>query len=270
MRGIGSLAAGIFRKPEADVAPDPGLSIIGFLDRESSPARVVVTRESAASYHKFTGSEDVILNCPTEDGGVFGVYDGLGGTEGDSSEAGRIISDVMQRELSRPISEQHWEGLRVALWLAQRTARRAAAERGFGEQINTVGTTARLFDYGSDKICLGVIHVGDTTLFRIRDSKMMKLTPNQALEDRPNVVTNTYAPRREFDEEDSISVVPMRRGDRIILCSDGITGDWPDQKMTQDEIAAIARAETPEETADLLMLYGIRKDDDRAVLVFDV
>jgi serine/threonine protein phosphatase PrpC len=69
--------------------------------------------------------------------------------------------------------------------------------------------------------------------------------------------------------EDEVKLIPVKPGDRIILCSDGITGDTPDQFLSGLTLFAAFVKKTPEETAQFLR-YKSKKDDDKSVIVLDI
>jgi serine/threonine protein phosphatase PrpC len=63
--------------------------------------------------------------------------------------------------------------------------------------------------------------------------------------------------------------IGIRDGDKFMLCSDGITGDYGDQLMGNDEIGQImSKAKSPSEAA-MRLTAAARKHDDRTVIVFE-
>jgi serine/threonine protein phosphatase PrpC len=61
--------------------------------------------------------------------------------------------------------------------------------------------------------------------------------------------------------------IKLQAGDEIIICSDGITGDFPQDVLDDNEIIRAMQSSTdPQETARALVRIS-RKKDDKAVLV---
>jgi serine/threonine protein phosphatase PrpC len=62
----------------------------------------------------------------------------------------------------------------------------------------------------------------------------------------------------------------LKSGDRIVFCTDGVTGDNPDEEMSSEEIARlVTEASGPEEAAQRLV-RDARKIDDRTAIVVSV
>ena len=70
-----------------------------------------------------------------------------------------------------------------------------------------------------------------------------------------------YAGVKQFGE------VKLKRGDKIVLCSDGITGDKGSDLMSNDEVASIVSRSANSEDASRNLVAGARKVDDRTALV---
>jgi serine/threonine protein phosphatase PrpC len=73
----------------------------------------------------------------------------------------------------------------------------------------------------------------------------------------------------EFDSsKDYIGVVPINGREKIIICSDGITGDNPHQYQAWNTFnAAMAKKDAKE--VGRALIEGSKKDDDKSIVVID-
>src|SRR5438045_8304520 len=92
-----------------------------------------------------------------------------------------------------------------------------------------------------------VTGVGDSRAYLVRDNKIEQLTvdhslaqalveaktisPEEAREHRFRNVLWKYLGTKEVGEGPDIKVIPLLPGDRILLCSDGLTGVVPDDTL---------------------------------------
>jgi len=197
----------------------------------------------------FTGLTDVgLLRGVNQDayyldpeGRFFIVADGMGGHAG-GQEASRLATQAIQDYL-----EIHWDQeesspalLKAALLSANEAIlqdQRANPER------SDMGTTVVVVIFREDgnPWCT---HIGDSRLYRLRGAKLeqmtedhtwvaraMKygeLTPDQARVHPWRHVLAQCLGREEIYEID-IQPVPVQAGDRLLLCSDGLTEELSDQ-----------------------------------------
>jgi len=188
-------------------------------------------------------------------GSLFMVADGMGG-----AAAGEIASamavDVVLRELRASWlgeSADTPEAFVRAIKLATKTA---------NEQINTfaaghpefrgMGTTATVAGVFRDTIYLA--QVGDSRAYLVRNGVARQITKDQSLmqklieagelteeeaaqSERRNIILQALGPEASIKIDLTHQVV--RRGDCLVLCSDGLSG-----QVTKDEIAAVVTAES--------------------------
>lgn len=86
---------------------------------------------------------------------------------------------------------------------------------------------------------------------------------------------------RVINSYDNIGVFNLQDGDRIVMCSDGIMGDWSDieglsnypgrgeETLTDEELVSAVEGGTTEEALQRL-LEAAKKIDDRSAIIFDV
>lgn len=144
-----------------------------------------------------------------------------------------------------------------------------------------MGTTLSIAVIYQDQLALA--HVGDCRAYLYRDGALMRLTVDHTLvqemidagslteaesqnHPRRNVLTRALgAP--EFMQADTLTL-PLSRGDRIMLCSDGLHGAVP-----ESEIRAVLRKEkTPEQAVSRLIELANESggEDNVTVLVYNL
>jgi serine/threonine protein phosphatase PrpC len=185
-------------------------------------------------------NEDAYL---VDDGlGLVAVADGMGGHRG-----GEVASATAIDALKTTFAESR--DLRAAV----RAANSAVLERAEGDDalrgMGTTLTTAALATDGG----LIVGHVGDSRAYLLRDGELRRVTEDHSLVEeliRAGELTEEEAerdPRRsmitraiglEPDVDVDLIPIDLRAGDRVLICSDGLTG------MVREE--AVAEALTSE------------------------
>jgi len=191
-------------------------------------------------------------------GTLFMVADGMGG-----AAAGEIASamavDVVMRELTNSWmhadacdAEHFASALRAAATAANAQIHAFAAEHPEYHGMGTTATIAGLFD---DTLYLA--QVGDSRAYLVRDGVAIQLTKDQSLtqklieagelteeeaaqSDRRNIILQALGPESAVKVD--LTHQPVRRGDVLVLCSDGLSG-----QVRADEIAR-----TVSETDDLV------------------
>ena len=195
------------------------------------------------------GNEDVVY--PTEDGAGEGpllvaVADGIGGAVG-----GEIASNVA---MEAAIETEATPTERV-------TAANAAVRDRIDREpfLTGMGTTLTLAELDADGL-VRFGHVGDSRAYVLRDGEMTRLTTDHSLVEElfaagkiTEAETRTHPQRHLITR--SLGMTPdvpvdiierqLEPGDRLLLCSDGLTG------MIDDELVAelLGSKDTPEEAA---------------------
>jgi protein phosphatase len=212
-------------------------------------------------------NEDSMLVDPP----LYVVADGMGGHRG-----GQVASQVALEAMEGLATEGQG-----SLADHVRRANRAVWDRSVeDERLAGMGTTltAARVDRGSALIA----HVGDSRAYLLRDGSLRQLTSDHTLVARmvksgeiteaeaevhphKNVLTRALGTDEEVEvDEDSIALVD---GDRLLLCSDGLTG-----MVTEDQIQAILEnSDQPQQAADRLVKAANRAGgiDNITVVVLD-
>lgn len=203
---------------------------------------------------------------------LYVVCDGMGG-----ARAGEVASEMACRGLS---SLDPKESGAEELAQAVRDVNRAIAVRSFeADYLLGMGTTLTGALVGRD--LAWIAHVGDSrayllhegTLRQLTDDhswvgEMMRrgeLTPNEAAV-HPHRSVITKALGTDTEVEPDILETPFVAGDRLLLCSDGLTGMVSDQDIAQ----ILGRDDEPGNLASLLVqaaLAGGGEDNVTVVVV---
>jgi serine/threonine protein phosphatase PrpC len=183
------------------------------------------------------------------------VADGMGGAAaGDLASA--VAIDTLRRIDSPTSGEKMLEVLAGAIHKANaRIADLVEANLSLDGMGTTV--TSAMFD-GTE---LGLAHIGDSRAYLLRDGRLERLTHDhswvQSLVDEGKINENEAAvhPHRSLllkvlngqpANDPDLTMVPVRAGDRLLFCSDGVCGLIDDQLieeclLTRDRDHALAR-----------------------------
>ncbi|MHB8657500.1 MAG: Stp1/IreP family PP2C-type Ser/Thr phosphatase [Solirubrobacteraceae bacterium] len=214
--------------------------------------RVAETIERTDTGRQRRGNEDSLFARPP----VFVVADGMGGARG-GEVASRIAVEIFEQGL--PDAGTPEERLAVLVREANREIhRRSRTEK----ELDGMGTTltAAFLDDGQ----LAIAHVGDSRAYLLRDRVLQRLTQDHSLVDelvrrgklteeqaaehpQRSIITRALGP--EANVEVDTWTYPVRPGDVLMLCSDGLTS-----MIGEDQIAG-ALVETP----------GLREAADRLI-----
>jgi protein phosphatase len=200
--------------------------------------------------------QDTVLYKPSK--GLFGVFDGVGGSEngrGASRRAADVISQISESSDLASGSNLAW-----AINEANNAILRDPELCGRGQ---TTGVVAKITEQNGKKM-LSYATVGDSRLYRIdKDNNVEMITMDEG---EGRYITNAIGdPRCEIKQ---FGDIPLNTGDRFLLCSDGITGDKPEEMMSGAQIAAIMRASKNDFEAAHNLMMAAKKGDDRTAVVF--
>lgn len=196
-------------------------------------------------------------SCTSERGPLLVVCDGMGGVDG-----GEIASDLAARatwrEMKRTAMTRDPEVFARLLRRAVRVANHdihALAEREAG--LRGMGTTLSAAGVVGDRLIVAT--VGDSRAYVLRAGALVQVTRDQSLQSAllaaghsPNEAANAGGAILQAlgvgpDVEPSLSIVQLRRGDRVLLCSDGL------HSLVGDPALALLMSE-PHSVADAVRL----------------
>ena len=204
--------------------------------------------------------------------GVYAVADGMGG-----HQAGEVASQTAIEAVRAAVGN----GTPIRDAITQANA--AVLERSAGnERLRGMGTTMTAATLAAGGTLL-IGHVGDSRAYLVRDGELSQitedhslveemvrggqLTPEQA-EVHPQRSTITRALGIEPAVEVDLYPVELQESDRVLLCSDGLTG-----MVRTEEIAAILEREPDPQKAANELVDAANKaggEDNITVVILDV
>ncbi|MBX5468607.1 MAG: Stp1/IreP family PP2C-type Ser/Thr phosphatase [Thermoleophilaceae bacterium] len=181
-------------------------------------------------------NEDAYYDSPP----IFAVADGMGG-----ARAGEVASRIAVEafEQARDESAAPEDQLAQIARAANRRIYELAQE---DEERAGMGTTLTAIMLAGDEIAIG--HVGDSRAYRLRGDQLERLTQDHSLVEelvrqgkltseqaemhpQRSIITRALGPEPEVDVE--TLTYPARAGDVYLLCSDGLTGMVPEERVAE-------------------------------------
>ncbi len=209
---------------------------------------------------------------------LFAVADGMGG-----HAAGEVASLTAIEALKAAFDKDRSPGGLVA---AAEEANRAVWERGQTDlELRGMGTTlvAVALVKSDGEELLTVISVGDSRVYRLRQGELEQLTTDHSLvqelvdegqlsEAEADIHPHRHVLTRALGVDpdvtvDDIQILPVR-GDRYLLCSDGLPRELSDNQIA----SVLRRLEKPGEAAKALVAEARARggNDNITVVVVDV
>jgi protein phosphatase len=171
-------------------------------------------------------------SAASQRGPLIVVCDGMGGVEG-GEVASELAARVMWREMKRTPATRDPEVFARLLRRAARVANHdvhAMSEREPG--LRGMGTTLSAAGVVGDRLVIAT--VGDSRAYVLRAGALVQVTRDQSLQSA--LLAAGHSPNEAAiaggailqalgvgsDVEPSLSIIELRRGDRVLLCSDGL------------------------------------------------
>ena len=229
------------------------------------------------------GVSDVgLVRSGNEDSAFVGPYVAIVADGGGGAAAGEVASATATYALAATVLSRFGE-LPEELLRAGAEAARASVQAGVQRDLNRLGmaTTLTAVVCDGERVALG--HVGDSRAYLLRDAELIQLSRDhtyvQRLVDSGQLEPGTawHHPWRNVvlrsidgdPLDEGIDLVPLRvrPGDRLLLCSDGLTDLVPDPVVA--ELLATADAE---DAADALVQAALAAGgkDNVTCVVLDV
>lgn len=206
-------------------------------------------------------------------GSVFVVADGMGG-----AQSGEVASKIVVDAFSSGLPEAGTAEERLAV-VVQR-ANREIHERSRSEAANAgMGTTVTAACLDGDAVAIA--HVGDSRAYLLRDGELRRLTEDHSLVEE--LLRGGRLTEEEAAEHPQRSVItralgiepiveidtwtyPLRPGDVVLLCSDGLTSMISEQQLQGVIVAAPTLNEAAQRLIDAANEAGGR--DNITVVLF--
>jgi PPM family protein phosphatase len=190
-------------------------------------------------------------------GALLAVCDGMGGTEGGEIAAA-LAATTLWNELRLSQGTQDPEVFARLMRRAVRAANRRVFDEGHARNMPGMGTTLSAAGVAGGKLI--VAQIGDSRAYVLRAGILTQVTRDQSL-----ISALVAAGRYTSDEaaqqassailqalgvgpdvDPSLSIIELRRGDRVLLCSDGLYGQLGESAIAvllADERGVAASAE---------------------------
>ena len=196
------------------------------------------------------------------------VCDGMGGAKGGreaSQGACNVIENFFQEQYAQCGAGQEEPFLKKALLYANRFVFQKAAHE---EALAGMGTTAvcALVRSGNVYLC----HAGDSRAYLIRDGKLTQLTHDHSYvqelvdcgtitveeaEHHPQKNIITKALGVDYRLEPEFTAAKLKREDRLLLCTDGLTNMVPVEEM-EELLAQCAFYDLPDRLIEAANAHG--------------
>ena len=210
---------------------------------------------------------------------LYVVADGLGGHAAGEVASALVVDRLREITLADDVSaEQAQQDLAEAVRDANRQIHRSATE---DPEHAGMGTTVTAAVAVGDKLCFA--HVGDSRGYLFRDGKLQQITEDHTPVQRAvraGVISADEALRHpsrhvlaqavglDVDVDVDTPVVEMQAGDRIVMCTDGLTDPVPDGDMQR----LLAGFDAPQAAVDGLIKAALNGGgpDNVTLIVIDV
>jgi protein phosphatase len=228
------------------------------------------------------GSHKGMIREGNEDSGYAGprllaIADGMGGQAAGEVASSEVISTIVALDDDVPGSDI-LTSLGTAVQRANDQLRMMVEE---DPQLEGMGTTLTALLWTGQR--LGLVHVGDSRAYLLRDGVLTQITQDhtwvQRLVDEGRITEEeaTTHPQRSLlmralgsgdHVEPDLSIREVRAGDRYLICSDGLSGVVSHQTM-EDTLASY---QGPQETVQELIQLALRGGgpDNITVIIADV
>jgi serine/threonine protein phosphatase PrpC len=204
---------------------------------------------------------------------VFVVADGMGG-----AQAGEVASQIAVEAFEQGLPEDGSPEERLATRAREANRRIHELSQTQSERAGMGTTLTAAYLDGDD---LAIAHVGDSRAYLFRDDALTRLTQDHSLVDelvrrgklteeqaaehpQRSIITRALGPEPQVEVD--TWMYPLREGDVILLCSDGLTS------MVSEELVAtvLARSESLEAAAQGLIdeANGAGGRDNITVVMF--
>ena len=206
-------------------------------------------------------NEDSFLTVPP----VFLVADGMGGHDAGEVASRTVVDSFL------PLSRHQWLPPNELVETVEKasTAVRALAtgDKAPGSTLTGVGLTQQ-----SGMPCWLVFNIGDSRTFLLRDANLLQISVDHsargtAARAANNVITRALGAGMRSDPVPDQWLIPAETGDRILLCSDGLTNELTPQLIT----AILMSSQDPRSAAEQLVEAAVNAgghDNVTAVVVF--
>ena len=237
------------------------------------------------SVHAFAASNIGKVRKSNQDSGYAGynfffVADGMGGHAGGDIASAMVSQAVAQADKQYTDPLDAIRSVDAALVAANEKLTRVVADH---QELRGMGTTFSGIMLVGDKVALS--HIGDSRVYRVSDGTLKQISKDHTFVQRlvdTGRITEEEAlvhPRRnvlmrvlgdvEIELEIDSAIYDAVRGERWLLCSDGLSGFVDESVIAQ---ILLNKTVDPEEAAELLIYEALEQGapDNVTVVIVDV
>ena len=210
--------------------------------------------------------------------GVFALFDGAGG-----SGNGRLASQCALETIGQLCRNEATKN-GIDLQRTMRVIDEKVAQNANGGQTTGVIIKIEETDDGKE---LNFASIGDSRLYIMRGDNVYQMTNDDNVTEEMLDQYGIFEPtRRKQLLEHGISkslggsrgeisdgnygVVKLEEGDRIVVCSDGVSGDVESDRMSNEDMASILRQCQDDQEAAQALVQIAKKNDDRSAIVISI
>lgn len=218
-------------------------------------------------------NEDRMGYCYTRESGLFVLADGMGGhPEGDvAAQLALFAASAHYQNVAHPVVADPLQFLSEALHKAHEEIGQYAQSKGMDDSPRTTLVAALVQDG-----CLTWVHCGDSRLYVVRDGALLVRTRDHSYLEQQNtgLLRPEHLNRNILFACLGSSSAPvfetggpllLQRGDKILLCSDGLWGSLAEEDILASLSAQDVSKAVPELVERALVRGGRRSDNVTAL-----
>ena len=214
-------------------------------------ARTTAARSETGAVRE--DNEDRYVTRESGDTLLLAVADGVGGSAGGEIAANAAVVELADRFFSAPHARPVEERLADAI----REANTAVLRAGESSGNTSAATTLVAVVVRAGRAI--VANLGDSRAYVVRDGAARQLTEDHEGDSTHSITRFVGDPR---GVQPDVFVEDLRPGDRLVLCSDGLT-----RHVEPDEIARLAVAADPGAAANALVDLALERGGEDNVTV---
>ncbi len=195
---------------------------------------------------------------------AYAVFDGMGGEK--HGEIAAYLAAANFNEIMKNSRENAAECLNKGCLTMNSAICRFMADNG----VRSMGTTAAIIMFEPKKMT--VCNLGDSGIFRLNGNSLTKLSTDHvdsgsAFSRKPMLTQFLGIPPEEYLIEPSIKELEYKKGDRFLICSDGLT-----DMLSAEEIAQVMQFRSIEFAVSTLVDRAILRGgvDNTTVIICEV
>lgn len=202
--------------------------------------------------------EDQIFVDPDKQ--LYAVFDGAGGMN-NGRLAAQIANGVLG-EYNSKYDMKHCSSLAIALEEANNRIYNTPNMNGGC----STGAIASVIDMNGRSM-LAYASVGDSRIYIVDKSGVARMITQD--EGWGNVIMNALGSPVKPGESrcQQFGQVDLHEGDRVVICSDGVTGDYDNDRLSDIELGKIVKNSRGAADASKNLIAAAKKNDDRSAIV---